>query len=94
MSCPYVLRFDGVFYRNDVPAIVMPWIPNGNITEYLHKNPDADRLRLVSSNIPPSPATAPHLITIQLLCVVKAVKYLHSCNIVHGDVKAVTPPFA
>ena len=48
MSSPYVLEFKGVFYRNDVPAIVTPWIANGIITEYLEKNPDAARLHLVS----------------------------------------------
>jgi len=52
LSCPYVLKFNGVFYRNDVPAIVTPWMPHGNIAEYLEKHPEADRLRLVSLDVP------------------------------------------
>ena len=26
VSCPYILKFNGVFYYNDVPAIVTPWM--------------------------------------------------------------------
>ena len=54
VSSTYVLKFKGAFYHSDVPAIVMPWMPHGNITEYLAKHPDVDRLRLVSSNTPKS----------------------------------------
>ena len=54
MSCPYILKFDGVFYHNGVPAIVTPWMRHGNIIEYLEKHSDVDRLRLVSLNIPVS----------------------------------------
>lgn len=52
MACPYVLKFNGIFYRNGVPAIVTPWTPHGSITEYLEKHPDVDRLQLVSLSIP------------------------------------------
>ena len=52
VACPYVLEFRGVFYHNDVPAIVTPWMPHGNITEYLGNHPDVNRLRLVSPNTP------------------------------------------
>ena len=48
LSCPYLLKFNGVFYHNGVPAIVTPWMSNGNVIEYLEKHTDADRLRLVS----------------------------------------------
>ncbi|KAF9647776.1 kinase-like protein [Thelephora ganbajun] len=69
LSCPYILKLNGVFYHNGVPAIVTPWMSHGNVTEYLKNNPEANRLRL-------------------LLGVIKGVKYLHSCNIAHGDIKA------
>ena len=49
VSCPYVLKYTGAFYHKDVPAVVTPWMPRGNITEYLERCPDTDRLRLVSS---------------------------------------------
>lgn len=34
MSWPYV-EFNGVFYRNGVPAIVTPWMSTGHVTELL-----------------------------------------------------------
>ena len=42
------LKLNGVFYYNGVPAIVTPWMPAGNITEYLEKHADVDRFRLAS----------------------------------------------
>ena len=56
VSCPYILKFNGIFYRNGVPVILTPWMSHGNITEYLENHPEVDRLRLVSSNAPPGPA--------------------------------------
>ena len=56
MSCPYILKFNGVFYHNDTPAIITPWMPRGNITEYLEGHVSADRLRLVSLIIPRAPS--------------------------------------
>ena len=47
LPCPYVLRFNGVFYHNGAPAIVTPWMENGNINEYLEKHPEANQFRLV-----------------------------------------------
>ena len=56
VSCPYILKFDGVFYHNGLPAMVTPWMAHGNITEYLEKDADADRLRLVSLVALPAPS--------------------------------------
>jgi len=52
IMCPHILQFIGAFYHNNVPAIVTPWVRHGNITEYLEKHPDVDRLRLVSLSMP------------------------------------------
>ena len=49
----YILKLEGVFYHNGVPAIVTPWMPAGNIIEYLGKTPDANRLKLASSSVLP-----------------------------------------
>ena len=65
VSCPYLLKFTGVFYHNDMPAIVTPWMSHGNITEYLGKHPDANRLRLVSLNL----SSAPDILTPQLIVI-------------------------
>jgi len=56
VSCPYILKFDGVFYHNGLPAMVTPWMAHGNITEYLEKDAHADRLRLVSLVALPAPS--------------------------------------
>ena len=51
ISCSHILKFYGAFYRDHQPVIVTPWMLHGNITEYLEKHADADRLRLVNSNV-------------------------------------------
>ena len=55
VSSPFILKFNGVFYHNGVPAIVTPWMAHGNIIKYLDKHADADRLRLVSSTTTSAP---------------------------------------
>ena len=42
--------------HNGVPAIVTPWMPGGNITEYLEKHADTNRLKLASSSVLPASA--------------------------------------
>lgn len=51
MACSHILKFNGVFYHNGMPAITTPWMPHGTITEYLEKHTDADRLELASLNL-------------------------------------------
>jgi len=53
MSCPHILKFNGVLCHKGVPAIVMPWTPYGNVIEYLEKHDGVDRLPLVNFNVPP-----------------------------------------
>ena len=61
VSCPYILEFNGVFYHNGSPAIVTPWMPHGNLIEYLENHTDADRLRLVSFIVLPARSdSSPH----------------------------------
>ena len=58
LSCPYLLKFNGVFYHNGMPAVVTPWMSNGCIIEYLEKHTDANPLRLVGWSIPPGLGTS------------------------------------
>jgi serine/threonine protein kinase len=61
---------------------------HGNIREYTKNNPQANRLPLVSSLLVTfNPCSRP--ITKQLKDVVDGLEYLHSKNIVHGDLKGV-----
>ncbi|KAG8918333.1 hypothetical protein FRC02_002455 [Tulasnella sp. 418] len=53
---------------NGSPILVSPWYENGNIIQYLVKNPSSDRFSLA-------------------LDIVNGLEYLHSVDIVHGDLK-------
>ncbi|KAG8938822.1 Negative regulator of mitotic exit [Tulasnella sp. 424] len=50
MECqhPRVLELLGYAYIEGVPCLVSPWCSNGNIMEYLAKNPNADHIRLIA----------------------------------------------
>ena len=91
MSCPYILKFSGAFYYNGLLAIVTTWMAYGNIVEYLEKHADADRLRLVSLTF----FLASNISLLHILPLLTSrrgrVRYPHSCNIVHRDIKAVSP---
>ena len=58
----------------------------GDLQEYIKKNLDADRLKLVG--VTPI-AFIPRLHPCQLSDVAEGLRYLHSCNVVHGDLKGV-----
>lgn len=66
---PNILQFFGANILDDTPFIVMPYLKNGNIRDYLRNHPDSDRLKLL------------HGISLGIV-------YLHSQQIVHGDLKA------
>jgi serine/threonine protein kinase len=51
LSHPNVLPFYGVFHLNNNRSrvcLVSPWMENGNIIQFLKKNPEVDRIPLVS----------------------------------------------
>ncbi|KAG8700534.1 hypothetical protein FRC08_004648, partial [Ceratobasidium sp. 394] len=59
----------GVILFQGCLGMVSPWMENGNLEEYIRKNPAADRHQLCTR-------------------VANGVSYLHSINMVHGDLKA------
>ncbi|KAJ3537225.1 hypothetical protein NM688_g6720 [Phlebia brevispora] len=65
---PNVLDIYGVCTEAEVPFILMRYCQYGTISQYLNKNPDADRTRLA------------HEVAVGLA-------FLHSKDIMHGDVK-------
>ncbi|KAF8185739.1 kinase-like domain-containing protein [Pholiota molesta] len=65
---PHILQFLGANVMDDEPFIVMPFIKRGNVRDYIHTNPQCDRVRII------------HQIS-------QGVVYLHSVNVIHGDLK-------
>ena len=61
-------------------------MPSGNLTEYITNRPDADRLGLVGV---PLFRYMKRLPSHQLSGVAEGLNYLHSCNVIHGDLKGV-----
>ena len=69
--------------------LISEWMPSGNLTEYIKKCPDVDRLGLVG--VPPVIMFDPTLTRTrhQLSNVAEGLYFLHSRNIIHGDLKGV-----
>ena len=60
---------------------------NGNITEYVRDNA-GNHLKLVGHNH----RSLYHLLsTLQLADAAEGLRYLHNANIIHGDLKGVSP---
>ena len=70
----------------DPLQLISNWMPGGDLPDYIKKNPSADQLGLVG--VPPIVLshTYPRC---QLSDIAKGLCYLHSCNVIHGDLKGV-----
>ena len=84
MSHPNVLPLLGVTVTP--LQLVSNWMSGGDLPDYLRKNPGADRLGLVRV---PSVVPIPRLPRCQLSDVTSGLHHLHSCNVIHGDLKGV-----
>ena len=69
--------------------IVCDWMENGEIAEYVRKNPDVDRVDLVSGFVSIIIISFERQI-LQLWDVADGLHYLHSCNVIHGSLKGVS----
>ena len=86
---PNIVPFLGVPPKIPPFEIVHDWMENGRITEYVRKNPEVDRVSLVSGFL--STFTTPFEREIsQLWDIADGLHYLHSCNVIHGDLKGVS----
>lgn len=73
------------FDRPGTPCLVCPYYHHGNITNYVKKQPNVNRLSLVSYlsvNYWILSSTLPQLAQAAL-----ALSHLHSLSIIHGDIK-------
>ena len=87
---PNIVPFLGV--PTNIPPlleIVCEWMANGTITEYVRKNPMVDRISLVSGFVPAVTVSFECQIS-QLWDVADGLHYLHSRNVIHGDLKGVS----
>lgn len=66
--------------------LVSEWIPGGELREHVRKNPKANRLNLVSQVTLFRDVAS---LCLQLLGITEGLAYLHSCNVIHGDLKGV-----
>ena len=67
--------------------LISEWMPGGDLTDYIKKSPDVNRVGLVS--IPPVLFDPTTYRWHQLSGVAEGLLFLHSRNIVHGDLKGV-----
>ena len=87
---PNVLPLIGALMSEDWFAMVSEWMSNGNINQFVKAHPKVNRLRLVR---PPFASLHPsfrQLKSLQLEGVAKGLIYLHSNEMVHGDIKGVS----
>lgn len=81
---PNIVPFKGVTF--EPLQLVSEWISGGELRHYVGENPGANLISLVSSSLC-TPINASSCL--QLLGVAEGLGYLHSCDVVHGDVKGV-----
>ena len=84
LSHPNIVPFMGVTL--EPLQLVSGWMPGGELRSYVRENPHANLISLVSQLLPAWDAVSP---TSQLLGVTEGLAYLHSCNVIHGDLKGV-----
>ena len=85
MVHPNVVPLLGIIVSKQ-PQLVSNWMSGGDLSKYIKKNPDVDRLALVGvRRVDPSQADSRH----QLCDVANGLQHLHSCNVIHGDLKGV-----
>ena len=91
ISHPNIVPFLGVSEAPAPLSMVSEWMSNGNVRDYVSKNPETSRLQLVRRQV--ELYTGLELTKLQLLDITRGLSFLHSLEIVHGDLKGVRTGF-
>ena len=84
----------GASVYEDPPFIIMEWMPNGNVLDFIHDKPTANRVLLVNSFAFIKMDSRSDLsFRLQIHQVSLGLAYLHARNTIHGDLKAVNDIF-
>ena len=70
-------------------CVVSPWMPDGNLLQYLNKYTGAPRVFIVSVH-DICDSEFPKFNTHKMLGIVDGLSYLHFNDVVHGDLKGVS----
>lgn len=92
MNHPSILPFLGLDSSVFAPniAIVTPWCPNGTAVQFLsHPRNYPMRIPIVSSTLKFAYAHRPN--TFQIAQIAEGLAYLHSRDVIHGDIRGVSP---
>ncbi|KIO25944.1 hypothetical protein M407DRAFT_75050, partial [Tulasnella calospora MUT 4182] len=86
---PHILDFLGTFEGDGHFYLVSPFIENGTLVEYLARNPDIDRVRLVSLSTVAFSCSRTLTSKLRLLWqTADAINYLHNKGVLRGDIKS------
>ena len=80
-----IVPFKGVTL--DPFQIMSEWMPGGDLTGYINTNPHANPIKLVS--LVSVPSCNESSLSRQLVDVARGLRYLHLCDVIHGDLKGV-----
>ena len=90
LSHPNVTPFHGVMEGlGPLSAMVSHYCSKGHISQYILDNAQEDRLELVSV-FQSFPKALSHTIHFKILGVASGLAYLHSMDVIHGDLKGVS----
>ena len=81
---PNTVPFLGV--TNNPIHFISAWTPGVQLSEYITAHPDTNRLELVGAPLPISRVT---LTSLQLIGIANGLDYLHSRDVIHGDLGGV-----
>ena len=94
LSGQNVVPFIGVYSTRAHPfALVFELMGHLNAGEYIRNNHGVGRVELVCSSLSCHPLIIISASQHQMLRIARAVEYLHSLNVVHGNIKIVCPSY-